>query len=268
MSRDPIAIADADDPRVADYRELRDPALRHGRGLFVAETIEVVKALLATPRYRVRSLLLTPVFYERLRPLVAERDAAVFLAPTALLESIIGLNFHRGCVALGERGDDPPLDLVVNANAHRMVVLEDVTNPDNLGGIFRTAHVFGMDGLVLSPGCADPLYRKVIRVSVGASLHLPWVRDAQWPHAIALLRDQGFTVAALTTSTTALDLERLATGDVPERLAILVGNEGYGLSAAARAAADVEVTIPMRAGADSLNVGAAVAIALYRLARR
>ena len=256
-------ITDADDPRVVDYRALRDPELRRTRNLFIAESTEVIRVLLAAQRYRIRSLLLTPTAFARLRSLVT--DQTVLVASKDVLTAITGVQLHRGGLALVERGIDAGPRDIVRPTTRRLVLLEDVSNPDNIGGIFRTARAFGIDGLLLSPGCADPLYRKSVRVSMGASLLVPWARDPEWPQGMAQLRADGIAIAALTTEATALDLEALVTRGVPERLALLLGNEGTGLSPGARAAADFALTIPMVAGIDSLNVAAAAAIALHRL---
>lgn len=262
-------ITDPTDPRVAPYRDLRDPALRHDHNWFIAESTNVIRALLLARRYHVRSLLLTPSAHERLLPeLAAHPVPEVLLASRELLTIITGVQLHRGGLALGERGTVASLEDVAAPTARRLVLLEDVANPDNTGGIFRTAHAFGVDGMILSPGCADPLYRKTVRVSMGTALRLPWTIDTQWPQSIAKLRAQGIVVAALTTSRTAIDLEALLARGVPDRLALLLGNEGTGLSTAARAAADFEVTIPMRGDVDSLNVAATAAIALHRLVPR
>jgi tRNA G18 (ribose-2'-O)-methylase SpoU len=264
----PATIVDPADPRVDDYRRLRDPELRNGRGLFVAESTEVIQCVLEAPRYRVRSLLLTPNAYDRLQPRLQARSADVLLASRDVLTAITGVQLHRGGLALVERGAAPPVETVLAADVDRFVLLDDVTNPDNVGSIFRTARAFGIGGVVLSPGCADPLYRKTVRVSLGASLLVPWATDPAWPDSVDQLRSRGVVVAALTAAPDAIDLDAFAAGGLPPRLAILLGNEGVGLSDRVRQLADVEITIRMTTGIDSINVAAAAAIALHRLTSR
>src|SRR5258705_3454661 len=174
-------IDDASDPRLADYQNLRDPLLRLQRGIFMAESPEVVRRLLSCPRLRTRSILVTPAALDGLSDLLDTVDASVriLLVEHDLVRRVVGFNFHRGCVAVGERGAEPSPASVIEPSGRRLlIVLEDVTNPDNVGAVFRNATPFGADGVLLSPGCADPLYRKSIRVSIGSSLCLPFARLA------------------------------------------------------------------------------------------
>jgi tRNA G18 (ribose-2'-O)-methylase SpoU len=173
----------------------------------------------------------------------------------------VGFDFHRGCLAAGDRPGDIPLESLLAARV--LVVLERVTNPDNVGAVFRSALAFGAGGVVLSRGSADPLYRKAIRVSMGATLRVPFARLEEWPTPLARLGAAGFTIVALTPAAV-LDIAELGR---PERVALLLGAEGDGLGAAARACADVEVAIRMAPGANSLNVATAAAIGLHRLGR-
>ncbi len=262
-------IDDPSDPRLADYRDLKDPHLRSQRGLFIAESREVVRRLFSCPRFRTRSVLLTSAALEALGDLLETVDAGtrILLVQHELVRGVVGYNFHRGCLAVAERGVEPPPATVLGAPGRRLVlVLENVTNPDNIGGIFRNAMAFGVDGVLLSPGCADPLYRKAIRVSIGGALSVPFARLGDWPGGLSELRDSAYTVIALTPSRVAIDIAEFGTvRAVPDRLALLLGAEGSGLSAPARSAADCEVRIAMAPAADSLNVATACGIALHRL---
>jgi tRNA G18 (ribose-2'-O)-methylase SpoU len=257
------------DPRLADYRDLKDPRLRLDHGLFVAESREVVRRLLSCGRFRTRSILVTPSGLDGLRDLLESRDHTVriLLVPPALVGRIVGFNFHRGCLAVGERGVEPsPGSLLEPAGRRLLLVLDGVTDPDNVGAIFRNAMAFGADAVLLSPACADPLYRKAIRVSIGGSLSVPFARLGGWPGSLRGLREGGYTVFALTPRAGATDLADFGPArPAPARLALLLGAEGSGLSAAARAAADALIRIAMAPGADSLNVATACGIALHRL---
>jgi len=264
-------IEDPCDPRLAEYRNLKDPDLRLRRGLFIAESREVVRRLLASGRFRTRSVLLTPPALDGLRDLLETADPGVqvFLTRQDVVPAIVGYAFHRGCLAVGERGMEPAPHTLLDPPGRRLLlVLEGVTNPDNVGAVFRNAMAFGADAVLLSPACADPLYRKAIRVSMGASLCIPFARLGDWPGGLRRPRETGYTVIALTPRAAGVDIAEFGTTrSVPERLALLLGAEGGGLSAAARSAADCEVRIAMTAGADSVNVATACGIALHRLRR-
>jgi tRNA G18 (ribose-2'-O)-methylase SpoU len=264
MPRQPVD--DPADARLDEYRDLRNGTHRRGAGLFVAEGREVVRRLLATPRFRTRSLLCTAPALEALAPaLAAAPDVPVYVARHATIRAVAGFDFHRGCLALGERPPATPLAPLLDAGGRRprrLVVLEALANPDNVGGVLRNAMAFAADAVLLSPGCADPLYRKTIRVSMGGALAVPFAELAPWPGALGRVRAAGYRLVALTPDPHALDVAALTPAD---RVALLVGNEGSGLSAGALAAADVAVTIPMADGVDSLNVATAAGIALHRL---
>jgi tRNA G18 (ribose-2'-O)-methylase SpoU len=261
-------VTDADDPRLDGYRRLTDPALRrHDR--FVAESREVVRRLLDGHRHRLMSLLLTEAALDDLRDgLAAYRPVPEILAADgALIRTVAGFPFHRGCLALAGRGHEPSCDDVLAAlapEATRVLLVDDVANPDNVGALFRNAAAFGVGAVLLTARSGDPLYRKTIRVSMGESLCLPWARLASWPETARRLRSRGFTPVALSPE--GEDLERFV-AEAPTRIALVVGNEGGGMSAPARAACERSVGIRMRRGVDSLNVATAAAIALYRLSR-
>lgn len=265
------AIADPTDPRLDDYRDLRDHQLRLRRGLFVAESRSVVRLLLASRRFRTRSVLLTPAALDALRPDLAAADPAtrVLVASHPVIRAVSGFDFHRGCLAIGERGEPNAPETLIDAPGPRLLlVLEDISNPDNVGGVFRNAMAFGVDAVLISAGSADPLYRKTIRVSVGGTLRVPFARLADWPASLPTLRAAGYVIAALTPGPSALPLERLGERQPPDRLALLVGAEGPGLRERTLAMSDLEVRIDMAPGVDSLNVSTATGIALHWLLRR
>jgi len=259
VSLPPLELADPDDPRLADYRQLKERHLNAEGGRFVAESERVVRRLVAS-NLTVRSVLLTP---PRLATLADALTGAfpVFVAPQAVLDAVAGFHVHRGCLAIGER--PPPAPLPRGARA--LVVAEDLTDVDNLGALARHAAAFGADALVLSPRCADPFYRKAIRVSLGAVFNLPVVRARAWPDDLAALRGDGVEIVGAVVEPGATPLARLPP---PARFALLLGAEGPGLSPAARACCDHLVTILMSPGADSLNVATAGAIFLWALTQR
>ena len=266
-----VPIDDPLDPRLHDFRGVPDPILLRRRGLFVAESRFVVRELLAHPRLATRSLLATPAALASLRDLLDDRVLGalpVYAAPPPVLKAITGFQVHRGCLALGER--PPPAtdaDLPALAAARLAVVLEQVGNPDNMGGIFRNAAAFGAGCVLLAPGCCDPLYRKAIRTSIGATLRIPWGEMPDWPDGLDRLCAHGFTTVALTPDRDADDLPALAAAP-PARTALVLGAEGAGLSDEAAARVDRRVRIPMALGVDSLNVATAAGIALYALSSR
>lgn len=257
-----------DDPRVAVYRNVKDADLRAGDGLFVVEGRLNVRRLVESPRFRTRSVFLTPTALGGLRDALAGlgEAAPVYVASQDVLNHVVGYHLHRGCLAAGERRPAPEAeDLLAPPGApSTVVVLEQLTNPDNVGSIFRNAQAFGADAVLLCPRCCDPLYRKALRVSMGATLSVPFARFVAWPEGIGRLRAAGYTVVALDPDP---DATPLARAPRPERVALVVGTEGPGLSPAARAGADLRVRIAMAPGVDSLNAGTATGIALHHWAR-
>jgi tRNA G18 (ribose-2'-O)-methylase SpoU len=265
----PTRVEAVDDPRVADYVALTDVALRRRidveRGLYLAESEKVIRRALAAG-HRPRSLLLSERWLEPMAALVAEIldvGAPVFVGPPALLEQITGFHVHRGAIASMHRPAPTPPGALL-AGARRVLVLEDIVDHTNVGAVFRSAAGIGADAVLVSPRCADPLYRRAVRVSMGTVFQVPWARLDPWPGGLELLRGAGFTVAALALTPQALTLDDLA-ARAPARLALVLGTEGDGLSRAALAQADLAVRIPMAAGVDSLNVAAACAVALWAL---
>lgn len=263
-----VTVDDPADPRVRDYVALTDVALRRLRepaeGLFIAEGERVIQRALRAG-YRPRSVLVSPA---RLAAVPAEigQDVPVYVAGTPVLAEITGFEVHRGALAAMARRPVPAAtDLL--ASARRVLVCEDLVSHTNLGATFRSAAGLGMDAVLLSPRCADPLYRRAVRVSMGEVFAVPYARLEPWPAGLDLLAEHGFGTLALTPAADAVDLATLRPGR-DERIAVLLGTEGDGLSAAAQAAATARVRIPMAAGVDSLNVAATAAIACYVLGRR
>lgn len=264
-----LTIEDPEDPRLTDYREIRDAERRLRSGTFIAEGRLVVRRLLGAGRYRVRSALVTPPALHALGETLAAAGVPTYLVAQSIVEAVVGMEFHHGCLAAGERGPEPSADAVLaETRSARLMVLEGLGDSSNVGALFRNALAFGVGAVFLAPGTADPLYRKAIRVSSGATVAMPFARLADWPRDLDRLRAAGYTVLALTPREDAMDIGLLGAGSpLPERLALLLGTEGRGLSADALAAADLQVRIPMAPEMDSLNVAAAGAVALHWLSR-
>lgn len=268
-------ISALDDPRVAVFRDVTDPELMRRHGVFVAEGRLVVERLLQSRRFRTRAVLSTetvlPALLPALREAIDTESVQMFVTPPGSMELVGGFNFHRGCLALGER-PAPPIalaDLALDAPGPRLVLgLESLANADNVGAIFRNAAAFGVHAVVLDARSCDPLYRKATRTSMGATLTVPFAIADEWRDALDTLRRAGYLLVALTPSAGAIDIADAASA--PElagrRLALLVGSEGAGLDDQTLARADLRVAIKMAAGVDSLNVATATGIALHRLA--
>jgi tRNA G18 (ribose-2'-O)-methylase SpoU len=264
-----LTIEDPEDPRLADYREIRDAERRLRSGTFIAEGRLVVRRLIGAGRYRVRSALVTPPALHALGETLAAAGVPAYLVAQNIVEAVVGMEFHHGCLAAGERGPEPSAAAVLaETRSPRLMVLEGLGDSSNVGALFRNALAFGVGAVFLAPGTADPLYRKAIRVSSGATVAMPFARLADWPRDLERLRAAGYTVLALTPREDAMDIAELGAGrPLPGRLALLLGTEGRGLSAEALAAADLQVRIPMAPEMDSLNVAAAGAVALHWLSR-
>ena len=257
-------VDDAGDPRLADYRDLttadRRPDRPGGRGLVIAEGVVVVRRLVASP-YPVRSVLGVPRRLDELADDLAALDVPVYATDADTMAAVVGFHHNRGVLAVADRAA-PPDPVALAARSRLLAVLEGVNDHENLGALFRNAAALGVDGVLLGPRCADPLYRRSVRVSMGHVLRVPFaVLPEPWPPALDLLRTAGLRVAALTPAADAVPLARAGLERGP--VALLLGAEGPGLSAAALAAADVQVRIPMAAGVDSLNVATAAAVAFY-----
>jgi tRNA G18 (ribose-2'-O)-methylase SpoU len=250
-----------DDPRLEPYRHVGDPHWLRQRNRFVAEG-RLVVARLCEMGHALDSLLVTPAASAALAA-AAPIDCPVYVAPPEILERVTGFDFHRGCLAIATRLPERSLDDF--AAARRLVILEGVGNPDNVGGIFRAAAALGAGGVLLGPGSADPLYRKAVRTSMGAALRVPFAALDDWPDGLQATARMGFTIAALSPSGLQTLDEFAASIPAPARVALLAGAEGSGLTPAAMAVADATVRIPIDPRSDSLNVVVAVAIALQRL---
>jgi tRNA G18 (ribose-2'-O)-methylase SpoU len=261
-----LHIEDPDDARLADYRNVPDRALLDAGGIFVAEGRLVVRRLLSSTRFRARSLLLTDAAWRAIEQDLAHAgDLPVYVVSQAVMDTVAGFGVHRGCLAIGERPS--PVDwLDLARDARQLVVLEHVTDADNVGAIFRNSAAFGVDAVLLGPATTDPLYRKAIRTSMAASLAVPFAAAEPWPDALHALREMNVAVIGLAPSAP-VTLEDLAGAIRGRPAAIVAGHEGDGLSGAALDACEFTARIPMSTGVDSLNVATAVAIGLYELTR-
>ncbi len=260
---DLVGISSADDPRLADYRDLRDVQLREHleieHGLFIAEGEKVVRRALEAG-FTARSFLMAPRWLDGLADLLDRSGAPVYVLPEALAEQVTGFHVHRGALASLVRRPLASLDDVLSG-ARSVLVLEDLIDHTNVGAVFRSGAALCFDAVLLSPRCADPLYRRAIKVGMGAIFSMPWTRLPDWHSALPMLGEAGFTTVALTLAEDALPSEDAVAG--VDRLALVLGSEGHGLSPRWESSADRRAIIPMAAGIDSLNVAAASAVACY-----
>lgn len=260
-----IELNDPSDPRVSDYTSLTDVQLRKTRepleGMYIAESSRVLRRALDAG-HKPRSFFLAPKWLDDLSDvLAAHPDVPAYVGTAAMLEEITGFHLHRGAMAAMHR--PAPLDVTeLLRTARRVAVLEDIVDHTNIGAIFRSAAALGVDAVLVSPRCGDPLYRRSIRVSMGTVFQVPWARLENWPADVELLKQAGFTTAALALEADSLTIHELAARN-DERLALVLGTEGDGLSAHTLANSDHTVMIPMYAGVDSLNVAAASAVAFF-----
>ena len=252
-------IGAPDDPRLEPYRKVGDPQWLLAHDLFVAEGRLVVSRMLDAGMFEVSSVLVTPAALAAFGQRLSGVAAPVYVCDQSLVNAITGFDFHRGCLAMARRRPSPPLESF--AASTRLLALEGVGNPDNVGGLFRVAAAFRVEGILLDPRSGDPLYRKAIRTSMGAALTLRWRRLASWPVDLDWFRARGFRIAALTPRSDATPIDVFSVG--PEtRLMVIVGAEGEGLSDAVLSAADDRVRIPIATDVDSLNVTVAAGIVL------
>jgi len=262
----PIRIDGPADPRLALYHDLSDSALLRQHGLFVAEGRLVLQRVLDDCRFSLHSALMNATNYRALSDTLARvsPDVPVFLCETSDFLGVTGFHLHRGCLALVRRPAAAASCQIVR-DARTLVVLEGVTNADNVGGVFRNVAAFGADGVLLDPACCDPFYRKAIRTAMAATLRVPFARIDDWPGGLADVRAAGFTLVALSPRPRSISLDEFVESGRPARLALLIGTEGAGLSDEAMAMADQSVRIPIRDEVDSLNLAVACGIALARL---
>jgi tRNA G18 (ribose-2'-O)-methylase SpoU len=264
-----VRIGGADDPRVSAYHAVRDAELVRERGVFVAEGRLVVERLIEDRRFAVQSLLLSESALRAIEPTLAALPPGVpvYVCAAGDLLGVTGYDVHRGCLALAARPAARSIDSLLQ-HARTLVVLDGVTNADNVGGVFRNAAAFAVDAVLLDASSCDPLYRKAIRTSMAATLRVPFAKLAgpasAWAIGLAGLKDRGFTLVALTPAASARDLDEFAASGRSDKLALLLGSESHGLSAASLAIADHRVRIPISPAVNSLNLAVAAGIALHR----
>lgn len=267
-----VEVTAADDPRLADYRDLRDVQLRRSleaeHGLFLAEGEKVVRRAVEAG-YEPRSFLMAPRWLDGLADVLERSDAPCYVLSEALAEEVTGFHVHRGALASLVRRPLPSVDSVLEG-ARSVLVLEDVVDHTNVGAIFRSGAALGFDAVLLAPRCADPLYRRSVKVAMGAVFGVPWTRLDDWHGALPALSERGFTTVALTLAADAVPVEVAVAG--VDKVALVLGGEGHGLSERWEESADRRAIIPMARGRehgiDSLNVAAATAVACYVTARR
>ncbi|MGZ4584378.1 MAG: TrmH family RNA methyltransferase [Mycobacterium sp.] len=258
-------VDDPDDPRLDDFRDLnsvdRRPDLPSGKGLVIAEGVLVVQRMLAS-RFTPHALLGTDRRLSELKDDLAGAAAPFYRASAEVMAQVVGFHLNRGVLAAARRVPEPSVVETVNG-ARTVAVLEGVNDHENLGSIFRNAAGLGVDAVVFGSGCADPLYRRAVRVSMGHALLVPYARSTDWPADLEVLRENGFRLLAMTPDARACALAEAMSSARDERVAVLVGAEGPGLTAATLRLSDVRVRIPMSRGTDSLNVATAAALAFY-----
>ncbi len=261
-------ITDPGDPRLADYRDLRDVELRKHleaeHGLFLAEGEKVVRRAVEA-EFSPRSFLMAPRWLDGLSDVLDASEAPCYVVAEELAEQVTGFHVHRGALASLERRPLPTVPVVLEG-ARSVLVLEDIVDHTNVGAIFRSGAAMGFDAVLISPRCADPFYRRSIKVAMGAVFAMPWTRVPDWYDALPSLSGAGFTTVALTLADDATRIEEAVAG--VDRVALVLGSEGHGLSSRWEQTADRRAIIPMAAGIDSLNVAAASAVACYVTARR
>ena len=265
---DLVEVTDPADPRLADYRDLRDVELRKHleseQGLFIAEGEKVVRRAVEGG-FAARSFVMAPRWLAGLSDVLDRSEAPCYVVSEDLAERVTGFHVHRGALASLHRRALPSVSAVL-AEARTVVVLEDVVDHTNVGAVFRSAAALGVDAVLLAPRCADPLYRRSVKVAMGAVFSVPWTRLDDWYDALPSLSQAGFTTVALTPADDAVPVEEAVAGR--DRVALVMGTEGHGLTERWMTSADVRAVIPMSAGVDSLNVAAATAVACYVAARR
>jgi tRNA G18 (ribose-2'-O)-methylase SpoU len=262
-------VADPADSRLDYFRDLnsidRRPDLPTGKGLVIAEGVLVVRRMLAS-RFIPLALLGTDRRFAELKDDLAGADAPYYRVSADVMARVVGFHLNRGVLAAARRAPEPSVGQVLEG-AQTVTVLEGVNDHENLGSVFRNAAGLGVDAVVFGSGCADPLYRRAVRVSMGHALLVPYARATDWPADLTLLRESGFRLLAMTPDPAAESLPTVMAAVRDEPIAVLVGAEGAGLTAAAMRASDVRVRIPMSHGTDSLNVATAAALAFYERVR-
>jgi tRNA G18 (ribose-2'-O)-methylase SpoU len=264
-----IDVADPADPRLDDFRDLnsvdRRPDLPSGKGLVIAEGVLVVQRMLVS-RFRPRALLGTDRRLSELAPDLADVDAPYYRVQAGVMAEVVGFHLNRGVLASASRVPELTVAQVLDG-ARTVAVLEGVNDHENLGSIFRNAAGLGVDAVIFGMGCADPLYRRAVRVSMGHALLVPYAWTETWPRDLQILRDNGFRLLAMTPDPTAHTLAEAMSETAEQKVAILVGAEGPGLTEWVMRASDMRVRVPMSRGTDSLNVATAAALAFYDRSR-
>jgi tRNA G18 (ribose-2'-O)-methylase SpoU len=264
-----IDVADPADPRLDDFRDLnsvdRRPDLPSGKGLVIAEGVLVVQRMLVS-RFRPRALLGTDRRLSELAPDLADVDAPYYRVQAGVMAEVVGFHLNRGVLASASRPPELTVAQVLDG-ARTVAVLEGVNDHENLGSIFRNAAGLGVDAVIFGMGCADPLYRRAVRVSMGHALLVPYAWTETWPRDLQILRDNGFRLLAMTPDPTAHTLAEAMSETAEQKVAILVGAEGPGLTEWVMRASDMRVRVPMSRGTDSLNVATAAALAFYDRSR-
>ncbi|WP_286131864.1 RNA methyltransferase [Mycobacterium sp. IS-1556] len=264
-----IDVADPSDPRLDDFRDLnsvdRRPDLPTGKGLVIAEGVLVVQRMLAS-RFRPRAMMGTDRRMQELAADLPGVSAPYYRVPADVMAEVVGFHLNRGVLASASRPREPSIAEVLD-DARTVAVLEGVNDHENLGSIFRNAAGLGVDAVVFGTGCADPLYRRAVRVSMGHALLVPYAWAQSWPADLEQLRDNGFRLLAMTPAPAARTLADAMSAVVDDKVAILVGAEGPGLTERTMRAADLRVRVPMSRGTDSLNVATAAALAFYERIR-
>jgi tRNA G18 (ribose-2'-O)-methylase SpoU len=264
-----VDVDDPGDPRLDDFRDLnsidRRPDLPSGKGLVIAEGVLVVQRMLVS-RFEPRAFLGTERRRSELAADLDASDAPFYRTSAEVMAEVIGFHLNRGVLAAAPRPPELSLAQVLEG-ARTIAVLEGVNDHENLGSVFRNAAGLDVDAIVFGVGCADPLYRRAVRVSMGHALLVPYTWSASWPGDLEVLRDNGFRVLAMTPNPAAQTLAAALATLVDEKVAVLVGAEGPGLLEHTMRASDVRVRIPMSRGTDSLNVATAAALAFYERVR-
>lgn len=268
MTANGVYVVDVDDPadpRLDDFRDLnsvdRRPDLPTGKGLVIAEGVLVAQRMLAS-RFKPRSLLGTDRRLTELGDDLIGLDAPYYRATAEVMAQVVGFHLNRGVLASASRAAELTVAQVIDG-ARTVAVLEGVNDHENLGSIFRNAAGLGVDAVIFGSGCADPLYRRAVRVSMGHALLVPFARAVDWPGDLKLLQQNDFKIIAMTPDSAALTLAEALAGVVDQPAAILVGAEGPGLAEHTMRCSDLRVRIPMSRGTDSLNVATAAALAFY-----
>ena len=267
-----VNVADAADERLGDYRLLDDQAARRtreGDEFFIAEGYVAIDRVIASG-HALRSVLVTPSRVDRLldaHPHLADGDVDVFVIARDQLAHAVGFDLHRGVLASAQRRPTPTVAAIAASPARRVAVLAGLNDAEHVGVLARAARALPVDAVVLDPTCTDPYARRTIRVSMGEILHLPVARAATWPGDLDELHAAGFTTWAMTPANDAIDLWASRPGDLPARLAIVLGAEGPGLDDATLQACTTRVRIPIRSDVDSLNVGHAAAVTFAAVSR-